>query len=602
MRVVVRELRLENFRRLRSVHLDFKPGVFLVEGRNLDENFDSNGSGKSSIFYGLSWVLFGKYVSPDGKVVRGSVVNKEIDHDCSGLVRLDAGGVDYEVKRFNKHREFGNGFFCSPQKRNVVGCSFESFNSLTLFQGGGDLFYGSRQKRRDFLCGLFSIDAFVAKIKKNSRRHRKFFHEELNSLKLVKETCVAELKVLSEHAESRVRFLKVIEENIESLKRELSQKTAELRGLKGQYSELKSREKNLPQFEKRLSELEQQIRELSSQIIDTSELNRKQNVLQYERRQLEGVIANLTDLASESRCPTCLRPIDGSELESLVLQYKEKKLQVEKKYESLVSKLNELENSNNLIRGEIEQLQSEYQKLNEEKRLAVERLEFELREVRRHFENGVQEVKRLQRRIEQLQNERRESQREVDRDLTRRIKRRRNVLGSIDSDLDCLSFLANGYDWWFNAIGSDFVQFALGNFYKEIGKRTTVLLKRIWGEDIAVDLDENGVEIIIRGRKFKLQELSTGEQKRVFLAVALASNLVARDFSGWTCNLMVFDEVFDGLDSRGRNDLILMVRELVTAGYSVFVVTHHVDFDINKFDGVFTVVRENGVSTVERRF
>src|ERR1035437_3161299 len=62
----IKQLRIENFMAIANIDIELdKPGMNLVLGRNLDDaRFDSNGSGKSSIFEAMTWGLFGELLRP----------------------------------------------------------------------------------------------------------------------------------------------------------------------------------------------------------------------------------------------------------------------------------------------------------------------------------------------------------------------------------------------------------------------------------------------------------------------------------------------------------------------------------------------------------
>ena len=51
-------LQIENFLSYKNTKIEFKPGLYLVDGKNLDEG-GSNGAGKSGIWEALAWSLFG---------------------------------------------------------------------------------------------------------------------------------------------------------------------------------------------------------------------------------------------------------------------------------------------------------------------------------------------------------------------------------------------------------------------------------------------------------------------------------------------------------------------------------------------------------------
>lgn len=102
------EITFKNFLRYgeTSIRLSKLEGLILIEGENLDDPSSvSNGSGKSSIFEGLRWALY-------GSTLRGlagdEVVNSEGGADCVVEVSFRVEGQPYKVSRYRKHRKFKN--------------------------------------------------------------------------------------------------------------------------------------------------------------------------------------------------------------------------------------------------------------------------------------------------------------------------------------------------------------------------------------------------------------------------------------------------------------------------------------------------------------
>lgn len=94
------------------------------------------------------------------------------------------------------------------------------------------------------------------------------------------------------------------------------------------------------------------------------------------------------------------------------------------------------------------------------------------------------------------------------------------------------------------------------------------------------------------------KSFSGGEKKRITLAVYFSFQKIAEKFSKQIVNLLIFDEVFGGLDVAGRD----MMMKLLD-GYknkNLFVITHLEDV-MSLFKRKLTIIRHsNGVSTIEK--
>ncbi len=94
---------IQNFLAISSARLDFSPGVHLIQGRNLDVSAsESNGAGKSSILDALTWGLFGSLDRTGAKV--SDVVNRVVGKDCLVEVTWSHAGRRYGVRRTRDHK------------------------------------------------------------------------------------------------------------------------------------------------------------------------------------------------------------------------------------------------------------------------------------------------------------------------------------------------------------------------------------------------------------------------------------------------------------------------------------------------------------------
>lgn len=102
-------------------------------------------------------------------------------------------------------------------------------------------------------------------------------------------------------------------------------------------------------------------------------------------------------------------------------------------------------------------------------------------------------------------------------------------------------------------------------------------------------------EINTRGTTTGYYSCSEGEKEKIDLGLLLAWRDVAKVRSRFSCNILVFDEMFDSsLDLTSIESLITILREL--EGASIFVITHSNDY-ASEFDStIFVEKQPNGFS------
>lgn len=90
---------------------------------------------------------------------------------------------------------------------------------------------------------------------------------------------------------------------------------------------------------------------------------------------------------------------------------------------------------------------------------------------------------------------------------------------------------------------------------------------------------------------------SSGEKKRIDLAINLALQDLVASRSNKSLNIAIWDEVFDSLDESGVESVVSLLEELSHEKSSIFVVSHNPHLQA-MFSNVITVVKENGYSTL----
>lgn len=91
---------------------------------------------------------------------------------------------------------------------------------------------------------------------------------------------------------------------------------------------------------------------------------------------------------------------------------------------------------------------------------------------------------------------------------------------------------------------------------------------------------------------------STGEKKRVDLAINLALQDLVSARSTKSLNIAIFDEVFDGLDESGIEAVTSLFEELSNEKSSIFVISHNPHLQ-SIFSNVVTIVKQNGYSNLD---
>jgi DNA repair exonuclease SbcCD ATPase subunit len=94
---------------------------------------------------------------------------------------------------------------------------------------------------------------------------------------------------------------------------------------------------------------------------------------------------------------------------------------------------------------------------------------------------------------------------------------------------------------------------------------------------------------------FSYSSFSEGEKAKINLALVFAWREVARVKNSANCNILLFDEVFDGsLDGFGTDEFLKIIRYVIK-DTNVFVISHKTGLE-DKFESVTKFDKRSGFS------
>lgn len=251
--VKIKQMKLLNFKGLRDLNVEFSEKTTNIYGRN--------GSGKSTIFDGFTWLMFGKD-SQDRKVFNiktldeNGVAIPRIPHEVSAI--LDVDGEEIEItRRYNekwtKERNSAEERFTGHEEErlyNGVPCSVKEFNEKidaicpeNVFKFITSPLYFMSQKmqtQRDMIFrmagGISEEDVakgnkeFENLLKQLTGKTLEEYKREINAKK---RRIKNEIESIPSRIDERKRDVPE-KEDWEALETELAEKVEELSGIKGQ--------------------------------------------------------------------------------------------------------------------------------------------------------------------------------------------------------------------------------------------------------------------------------------------------------------------------------------------------------------------------------
>jgi DNA repair exonuclease SbcCD ATPase subunit len=382
------------------------------------------------------------------------------------------------------------------------------------------------------------------------------------------------------------------------------------------------RRTKLPALRKKLKLLEKVAssrEKLDSDIKATEERRRKaleeRSSCKQELGEIEArrsvIIEQLEGLDGD-RCPTCTSPLTKGEAKKYIAAQKKKANSEGGRQEVLFLALEEIE-------PRIETIDNELEDLKAKRKRQIESLEslvvlkakvatFELAEERvEHYRAQAADKMAKAELVNEKENpwdEELKKAKKTVKEYRGQLKERRKECDRLAGELALVEFWVAGFS------SQGLPSFVLDSVMPYLTERANHYLGTLADGDIIMTFatqrelkskkgevrDEIEIDWTIEGNDGVTP--SGGQRKKMEIATDLALMDLVATQEGGHIDLLMLDEVLDGLDREGRGRVIMLLKELRKERGSVFVVSHEPDLS-EAFEKTVKVMKRGGVSTLE---
>jgi len=565
------------------------PGLTLIEGVNHDEG-GANAAGKSSIWDGLSWCLF-------GQTVRGlkndEVVNRKYKKECCVDAEFLHKGKHWVVSRYRKPNKLTisvdgetieQGTLALGQEwlLEQLGIDFDLFRCTIVFaQGEMFNFVNENNKsQKEILSKVMRINFSDALLKTRALLRDKQAEvlgtrqkvDVLNSHRIDSVVEKYRTAISSWHGEKKAR--------IKHLELELDAKSGEIVNLTKvirPHGELKALWEKIDSAIKKYQSRE-------------ALLNEKKYELKAMLGQLNKRYARLQKLQDDGKCPTCERKI-GDDVVHTQCSLKNKINHTNDAYERTHKAVFELGVKIFSFKKKIERV-SESVDSQENTLRTLTLLRADVLRINKQIETARTEKNPFEKLII--------DEKEQQRIIAEKLKLLEKVVDATMKDIPYLQF-------WENAFGdSGMKSFVFDLICSSLTEKANHYANILTGGEVIIDFDTQSrlksgalkekfdVSLLTGGEKIEYSAYSGGEKRRISLAVDMALSDIASEYAGVKFNTIVFDEQTNYLDKDGRLAFLEMLKEIAKTK-RVFVVDHDSEFKA-RFDDVWTIEKRGGVS------
>lgn len=613
-----KRLKLKNFCSFEDAEVNLESrGPLLVEGKNTDAG-GSNGAGKSSIFNGLCWALYGKTpVNLKGD----DVVREGSKGESSVALHLEHLREDLVVTRSRKPKSglhvvyAGEEVTASTAKalqeklETLLGVSYQVFTQVVVFPqaklGLGAL---TDSEVKSLLDTVLDMDRFATAQEKAKEQLKQLKYEYQKAYEVVGQLELQRDAAKEKHILNKNRAdawedqqkskIRKLEEKLKSLdEQELQEKIDNLYEEAEKYSEyfheLTEEESllaaNYYKLSQRIISIEQEIK-----FID-------ERIQAAKARPVEEV---------EGDCPTCGQSLPGHIMEAVLRKQ-------QKKREEIAQEVADLENSKLLQQEDLGEFHERYQlaKAAHEKYAqqakvteAVNKLVSEMDKLSVQQESQDELYSHLQKEIEEIKQDE-NIYYKIASDYADKAISLHNELTKQKKVVDDLKQVVEDYEFWVQGFGNKGVKnLFLRQITPYLNQQANKYFSFLTGGQGSVEIqttkklksgeerDQFSVKVNIPGTKSNYANLSGGEKRRVDLALMFAVFDLFRLQSRVKPSIMLLDEAVESMDEEGAEALV----SLLTAFYkdqveTILFISHHGGFK-SLFSNVLTVEKVNGIS------
>lgn len=622
MKLKFTKLIIDNFLSFGHAEVDLNDrGYTLIEGinNNPKDSAKSNGAGKSTIFSALCYALTGETIQGLSSNLNNIFTNGNMsvqldffaDDIFYSIIRSRDTKNKADLKIFvNNEDKSGKGVRESQEILNALLPELTSDligEVIVIGQGMPHKFSNNTPSgRKDLLEKLSHSDFMLEDIKERIANRDNILKLNSQEIAIKKTKLTTEKEIIENNIKLKVEELSKyndkpdfslkkndINNNIsikEKLLLELGKSIDEKTKLFDKITDdllTLTKEKN--------SFLENETNEFNNHNID---IKTKLAEAQAEKKALEKEINNLESV--KDICPLCKQKLPHVHKQDTSKQREQLKTLIEE-IEKLTEKNNNQENAYKLnitdiknsfkekedgLLKEKENYKTQINKLNndiQQNNCILNNLKVSLNDIIREEKLFDDTKEKLNNEIESLKN----NLTKINTDLLYIINSEKEVLTHQET-LAKINTL----------VKRDFRGILLSNIINYIDKKCKQYALDIFHNDeLTFKLDGNNLNITYCNKP--LEALSGGEQQKVDLIIQFAIRAMMQEYTHFTSNIIVLDEILDNLDSVGCDSILNFITTKLSDIESIFIISHHADTLNIGNDSTITVVKNaDGVSYI----
>lgn len=567
MYIKFESIEIENFQSIGKANIKLSGrGTVLIKGiNNYESKAKSNGSGKSSCIEAIYFAIYGKTSS--------GVTNPSNRYAKSGyLVKLKffIDNQEYTIIRANKHNKYKTCVIILKGDKDISGRNKTDTDKMIK----SDIFPVSQDI---FLSSIFLSQGFSSRLSNLTPTGRKERIEVLTDTSSRIETFKDKISLTKSKFNNKYNKLlsdesynRGLQDNVNNQISTLTREIEEV-SKKRPIGDIDNVLKNICKLEDIISNIDNEINNLRNKY---NSVNKDINSIKSEQSLLVSSMKNIEQNKSKlisskgSVCPTCGQSItDENKIDSLISNYDNDYESLISNHDLLVARCANLYDDLNKLDLEINTLLTKKTNLHD-KLSSLRKLYSELCKYR--------DVKEDQKKLLELKASL--------VDISDRIK-------SISINKESTELLRDIANHCITLVSKPFRGYLLQNTIDFINERLYKYSEMLFSNNcdiIKLLIDSSKLDIYLGDALY--DTLSGGEKRKVDLAIVLAQRDLALNIANFSCNMLIMDEIYDGLDDSAINIVTDMFSEVSSEIDSMFIISHKPEAEI-PYDSIITVTK-----------
>lgn len=449
-----------------------------------------------------------------------------------------------------------------------------------------------------------------------------------------KEQCTKNIEIYTEE-------LNVLEIELEDIYDDCDDKENHIANLTDELEKVKSQITVLSEYQQKIQDLAQSIKQYELELVKhQSDLNVKHKDLTTLQKQQVNLQTKYSDVQKSIQnaykqigqpCKTCGNLLTEDSIKSLISDYTQKLSEIQEELseldsDSLVQHIQSIQNQINTIQLSLQtdkELKKKYEEMLQtdqtiqksqllEKQIVQEekslvKLQSEVKLKKSEIKQIKQKISETESQLTNLQN----TENPHDKAIQKFQEEQSLIQGEkseLETKLQDLTEYIPRLQFWEHGFSNQGIKsFILDDVTPFLNRRLNKYLSQLTSGQIEAEFSsQTQLKSGEYREKFTLfinnvdgggqyQANSSGEKKRIDLAINLALQDLVASRAYKKIDIALFDEIFDSLDENGIDGVISLLYELAKEKSTIFVISHN-EYLKSYFTNILTIAKKGGIS------